>query len=311
MKIVFFGSSEFAIPSLKMLLGSKHKVLAVLTQPDRKKGRSLKTQATPVKNALTSKDIPIHQSEDIKDAATIKYLKSLSADLFIVVAFGQILPAEILSIPKIYSINLHASLLPKYRGAAPINWAVVKGETKTGLSIIRMTEKMDAGDIILQRKLPIEAEDTSDTLHHKLSELGAILLLDAIRFIEMDKITFKKQSQRAVTLAPKLKKEDGTINWQKSAKEIHNQIRGLLPWPGAFTFLDKKTLKIWKSETLNASQKPDPGTITDIRDDGFIVGCGKNYLIIKEVQLEGKKRMSASDFVRGFRELEKGTRFNV
>jgi len=311
MKIVFFGSSEFAVPSLKMLLGSQHRVSTVVTQPDRKKGRNLKTQPTPLKNALTSKDIPIHQPETIKNAATVKYLKSLSADLFVVVAFGQILPEEILSIPKFYSINLHASLLPKYRGAAPINWAVIKGEAKTGLSIIRMTEKMDAGDIILQRKVPIESEDTSDTLQHKLAELGGVLLLDAVRFIEMDKITFKRQSQRAVTFAPKLKKEDGAIDWQKNAKEIHNQIRGLLPWPGAFTFLDKKMLKIWKSETLNASQKPEPGKITDIRNDGFIVGCGKNYLIIKEVQIEGKKRMSAVDFVRGFRELEKGTSFNA
>lgn len=305
MKIVFFGSSDFAVPSLEALLDSPHKILAVITQPDRKKGRHLKIKATPVKNASFSKGIKIYQPENIRDAAFLKRLKSFHADLFTAIAFGQILPKNVLNIPKLYSINLHASLLPKYRGAAPINRAVINGETKTGLSIIKMNERMDAGDIILQRILEIEREDTSATLNSRLSKLGAILLLDTIRFIGEDKISFKKQDEKKATFAPLLKKEDGLIDWQKPAGEIHNMVRGLVPWPGAFTFFNGKMLKIWKSDILPSHEKSEPGKIVDIQKEGFMVACGNGWLIVKELQLAGGKRMDAASFIRGHK-IEKG-----
>ena len=306
MKIVFFGSAEFAVPSLERLLGSEHKVVEVVTQPDRKKGRHLKISATPVKGFASQKGVRIYQPENLKNPLSLKHLKSISADLFVVVAFGQILPEDVLKIPKLYSINLHASLLPKYRGAAPVARAIIHGEIKTGLTIIRMTDKMDAGDIMLQRKVEIDKEDTSETMDKKLSNLGTLLLLDAIRFIEKDKIKFEKQDKKKVTFAPKLKKEDGSIDWKKPASVIHNMVRGLRPWPCAFTFLDAKFLKIWKSEVLASREKKEPGEIVDIREENFFVSCGKDLLIVKELQLEAGKRMDVASFLRGHK-LEKGT----
>ena len=233
MKIVFFGSSEFAVPSLELLLKSQHDVLAVVTQPDREKGRDRVLAPTPVKEAASKEGIKVLQPENVNDPSFSEVLKKLSADLFVVVAFGQILAKDTLDIPELYSINLHASMLPKYRGAGPVNWTIIKGETKTGLTIIKMNERMDAGDIMLQRKVPIEAEDTAKSLSSRLSYLGGVLVLDAIRFIELDKIKFKRQPKKAGVLAPKLKKEDGLINWGKPAKEVRNRIRGCTPWPGA------------------------------------------------------------------------------
>ncbi|UCD55233.1 MAG: methionyl-tRNA formyltransferase [Candidatus Omnitrophota bacterium] len=305
MKIVFFGSSDFAVPSLRNLLDSPHEVLAVVTQPDRKKGRHLKVSQTPVKKLSSKRGITIYQPENAKDTESLKYLESLRADLFVVVAFGQIFSKSVLNIPKIYSINLHASLLPKYRGAAPVSRAIMNGENRTGLSIIRMNERMDAGDIILQRPVGIEEKDTSETLNRKLSDLGGILLLDAIRFIEQDRITFKKQDEKKATFAPKLKKEDGLIDWKKDALKIHNMVRGLTPWPCAFTFLNDKMLKIRKTDVSPSPDKSEPGEILDIQKEGLIVACGKGLLIIKELQLEGAKMMDIASFVRGHK-IEKG-----
>lgn len=305
MKIVFFGSSDFAVPSLRGLLDSPHEVLAVVTQPDRKKGRRLKLSQTPVKKLASKRGISIYQPEDAGDRESLKYLKSLRAELFVVVAFGQILTKSTLNIPKLYSINLHASLLPKYRGAAPVNLAIMNGERQTGLSIIRMNEAMDAGDIILQRPVEIEKEDTSETLNKRLSDLGAILLLDAVRLIGEDRATFKKQDRRKVTLAPKLKKEDGLIDWTKPAQEIHNKVRGTIPWPCAFTILDNKILKIWQSDVWPSRDKLEPGQILDIQKEGLIVACGKDLLIVKELQLAGAKMMDTASFVRGHK-IKKG-----
>lgn len=308
MRIVFFGSSAFAVSSLERLLNSQHDVQAVVTQPDRKKGRNLKLTATPVKALAESKKIKIFQPQGIADPASIKHLKSFRADLFIVVAFGEILTGSVLEIPRLYSINLHASLLPKYRGAAPINWAIINGEKTTGLSIIRMNEKMDAGDIILQRKIEIEKGDTSETLGGKLADLGAILLLDAIRFIEQDKIEFKKQDEKNITFAPKLKKDDGFIDWTKSAAEIHNKVRGTIPWPGAYTYFNDKKISIWKAQVLDG--KANPGEVAEA-EKKLIVGTGGGLLQIDKIQIEGKKPMETSDFLRGQRELKKGSGFGV
>lgn len=306
MKIVFFGSSEFAVPSLERLLESSHEVQAVVTQPDREKGRHLNVQGTPVKEIALKKRLKIFQPENLKGPEIRESLSSLSADLFVVAAFGQILPGDILKIPKLYSINLHASLLPKYRGASPINRAIVKGEKKTGLTVIRMNEKMDAGDIMLKRSVEIEAEDTSGSLGLRLSQLGAILLLDAIRFITEDRINFKKQNEKQASFAPPLKKEDGLIDWQKSADEINNMVRGFLPWPSAYTFLNNKVLKIRKSAAAPYYHKPEPGKIVDIQKGSFSVVCAKDALLVSELQLEGGKRMDAASFLRGHK-LEAGT----
>lgn len=305
MKIVFFGSSDFAVPSLKRLLDSAHEVLAVVTRPDREKGRRLKVTPTPVKTIALKKGVSIYQPENVGEKESLECLKSLRADLFVVVAFGQILDKVVLDIPKLYSINLHASLLPKYRGAAPINRAVMNGERQTGLSIIRMNERMDAGDIILQRPAKIEKEDTSETLNRTLSNLGAILLLDAVRFIKRDKVTFKKQNEKKATLAPRLKKESGLINWENAALDIHNVVRGLIPWPCAYTFLNNKILKIWKSEVCSSRANPEPGVIIDVQKEGLMIACGKDILIIKELQAEGGRRMDTTSFARGHK-IEKG-----
>ena len=306
MKIVFFGSSDFAVSSLKMFLDSEHEVLAVVTQPDRKKGRNLKVSATPVKDLAASKNVSVYQSENIGEESFLKRLKSFSADLFVVVAFGQILPGSVLGIPKRYSVNLHASLLPKYRGAAPINRAIINGETKTGLTIIRMNEQMDAGDVMLQRKIAIEREDTSESLKEKLSELGAILLLDAIRFIEEDRITFKKQDEKKATLAPKMKKEDGAIDWNVPAVEIQNRIRGVIPWPGAYTYIGDKRINIWKAKAQDGTA--NPAEIVEVQTE-LIVGTKKGLLKVEEIQAEGKKRMGALEFLRGYQGLNKGDTF--
>ncbi|NQU95158.1 MAG: methionyl-tRNA formyltransferase [Candidatus Omnitrophica bacterium] len=306
MKIVFFGSSDFAVSSLRMLLDSKHKVLAVVTQPDRKRGRNLKVSATPVNDLASSKNISVYQPENVGEKDFLKRLKSFSADLFVVVAFGQILPGEVLGIPKRYSLNLHASLLPKYRGAAPINRAIINGETKTGLTIIRMNERMDAGDIVLQRKVEIEREDTSESLRDKLSELGAILLLDAVRFIEEDRIDFKKQDEKKVTLAPKMKKEDGAIDWNTAAVEIQNRIRGVIPWPGAYTYLGDKRINIWKATAQDGTA--NPAEIVEAEKE-LIVGTKKGFLKVEEIQAEGKRRMGTEEFLRGYQGLNRGDTF--
>jgi len=308
MKIIFFGSSEFAVPSVKRLLDSQYEVLAVVTQPDRERGRRLKVQATPVKNALKGSDIPLYQPERMDDQQVVKGLKSHSADLFIIVAFGQILPSEILEIPRLYCINLHPSLLPNYRGAAPVNWAVINGESKTGLTVIRMNEKMDSGDIIIQRDVGIEGDDTADSLEGRLSELGSVLLLDTVKFIEEGRAKFKKQDEKKATFAPKLKKEDGLIDWSKTAREIHQRVRGTIPWPGAYTHYGDKKINIWKTSVIEGEGAP--GEVVSA-EENIIVGSKKELLRLDEVQLEGKKRMGSSEFLRGFRQLMKGGKFGV
>ena len=308
MKIIFFGSSEFAVPSLERILDSGHEVMAVVTQPDREKGRDLEIQATPVKNFASSRKVPIYQPENLRDHSVQERLKGLSADLFVVVAYGKILPRELLDIPGFYAINLHASLLPKYRGAAPIARAIMSGEKETGLTIIRMNEKMDEGDVVLQRKVGIEGADTSEALSQRLSRLGAILLIDAIRFIEEERISFKKQNERKATLAPILKKEDGLIDWNKDASEIHNKVRGTIPWPGAYTYFDSKKINIWKTSVLDGSGAP--GEVIETGKE-LLVGAKKGLLKIEEIQIEGKRRMESAEFLRGYRNLEKGSKFSV
>ncbi|MCX5686949.1 MAG: methionyl-tRNA formyltransferase [Candidatus Omnitrophica bacterium] len=303
MNIVFFGTSEFAMPALERLIDSKHEMLAVVTQPDRKKGRSLKLSPPPVKVLAMTKGIPVYQPLDASSAESAGYLSGLRADLFVVISFGQILKDKILSIPKLYPINLHGSCLPKYRGAAPTNWAIINDEKSSGVTVIKMNERMDEGDIILKREINIDDEDTNITLTEKLSELGAKALLEAIDSIEKDKnLTFTKQDAGEATYAPKLKKEDGLINWRDKAVVIHNKVRGLIPWPGAYTHYEGKVIKVLKTEICGAQafREAAPGEVIDIlKDKGIIVCTGSEPIAITHLQLEGKIAMDADSFVRG------------
>lgn len=312
MKIVFFGTSSFAIPSLRELIGSRHEILAVVTQPDRQKGRNLKISQPPAKVLALAEGIEVYQPDNASASDAAQYLKRLDAELFIVISFGQILKKNVLSIPKLYSLNLHGSLLPKYRGAAPTNWAIINGDKTTGITIIKMNEGMDEGDIILRKETGIDPEDTNITLSEKLSDLGADTLLEVIDMIDSGKkIALTKQDNAEATYAPKLKKEDGLIVWNREAVKIHNMVRGLIPWPGAYTHYDGKVLKVLKTGIPDVASGRDalPGTVIDVvKDKGMIVKTGSGNIAIQYLQLEGKKAMDSDAFVRGHR-IGAGYRF--
>lgn len=313
MRIVFFGTAEFAMPALRELTAGRHGVQALITQPDRKSGRRLRVSPPPTKVLALAKGIGIYQPQDASGRESVEYLKRLDADLFVVVSFGQILKKEILSLPKFYSINLHASLLPKYRGASPTNWAIINGERTTGVTVIRMNERMDGGDIILKKEIPIEPEDTNITLSEKLSELGAGALSEAIGLIaDKADLQFERQNDRDATYAPKLKKADGLIDWNEPAVTIHNKVRGLIPWPGAYTHYEGKILKILHtslSGTRPGGGQARPGEVRDIiKDEGILTHTGSGSILIKHLQLEGKKALDADSFVRGHR-IPRGYRF--
>ena len=302
MKIVFFGSSNFAVPSLQALAKTKHSISCVLTQPDKEKGRGLHIEGTAVKAAADTLGLKVYQPEKINTIETVNFLKSLNADLFVVASYGQILSQEVLDTPKIFSINLHASLLPKYRGAAPINWAIINGEQITGVTVIKMERRMDAGPIILQKTIGIAGEDTEATLGDKLSNLASELLLDCLVSIEDKNYKLKPQDETDVSFAPKLKKNDGAIDWNKPAEEINNLIRGCMNWPGAFTYYNGKLLKIYKAEAfkfLSPSVPQPPGGIVQVSKEGIVVATGGDGLMIKELQIESKKRMRVEEFIAG------------
>ena len=301
MNIVFFGTSEFALAVLHRLIDSRNKVLAVVTQPDRQKGRRLKVMPSPTKVLAESKGIPVYQPDDASSKDSISYLKKLNADLFIVVAFGQILKKEVLELPKIYAVNVHGSLLPKYRGAAPTNWAIINGEKTSGVTIIKLNEKMDEGDIILKKEIAIDNEDTNITLSEKLSDLGADALVEAIKLIEAGKAELVKQDDSIATYAPKLEKENGLIDWNEPAIKIHNKVRGFLPWPSAYTHFNKKILKILKTEVLEEPKtKAKPGEVIEIlKHRGIVVKTGEGNILIEHVQIEAKKPFDTDAFLCG------------
>ncbi|MCM8783406.1 MAG: methionyl-tRNA formyltransferase [Candidatus Omnitrophica bacterium] len=306
MKIIFWGTSHFATPSLEEVSCSGHEILSVVTQPDKKQGRHLELKPPPVKTKAVVLRLEVVQPEDIRSREFIEYLEEKKADLFVIVSYGKILPREILAIPKFYTINLHASLLPRYRGAAPINWAILNGEQETGLSIFKVTERMDAGEIILQKRIAIFENEDAITLGERLSKEGARLLKEAIDLIEEGRAVLIPQDENEVSFAPLLKKEDGRIDWNNPAVKIYNQTRALVPWPGSFCRWHNKLLKIWKTQVVEGSfLDAQYGEIVDINKDGFIVKTGQGGILIKELQLEGGKRMSAEKFLLGH-QLGKG-----
>ncbi|MDO8550890.1 MAG: methionyl-tRNA formyltransferase [Ignavibacteria bacterium] len=298
MNIIFMGSAGFSIPSLETLYKSKHKIVALVTVPDKEKGRGQKLSASPVKEFGIKNNIPLLQPEKLKDETFIQQLKDFNADLFVVVAF-RILPKEVFTIPPKGSFNLHASLLPKYRGAAPVQWALIKGEKKTGVTTFSLEEKVDTGNIYLQKEVIIEDEDNFETLHNKLSEIGAKAVLETVDMIESGNYQLKGQDNSQATPAPKITPVTGKIDWTKPAKEIHNLVRGLSPTPCAYFFHDNKKIKVYKTKVVE-KENPTPGKILDSKKNLY-VECGKDKLEILELQLEGRKRMSAEEFLRGFR----------
>ncbi|MFH0732422.1 MAG: methionyl-tRNA formyltransferase [Candidatus Omnitrophota bacterium] len=299
MNIIFFGTSEFAVASLQTLAKSAHKIQAVITRPDKKAGRGMQMQASPVKEAAEELGLLVYQPENLLSESAISALKLKPADIFVVIAYGEILKKQILDMPKRYCINLHASLLPKYRGAAPCNWAVINGEKRTGVTIIKLNEQMDAGDIITSQSVDISAGETSQDLDKQLALIGAETLLATIDLIEAKKEKLIKQDETYLTYAPKLTKKDGLIDWKKKAKQINNLIRGTQPWPSAYTYLDKMLLKIYKAKAEELLLETKPGLVAEVGKMSFTVACGEGALEILEVQLEGKRRMSAEEFLRG------------
>ncbi|MCX7833532.1 MAG: methionyl-tRNA formyltransferase [Ignavibacteria bacterium] len=297
MNIVFMGTPKFAVPSLEILIKNNYNISTVVTQPDRPAGRGLQIQFSEVKKFAILRKLPILQPEDLKSEDFIDTIKKLEPDLIIVVAY-RILPPEVFTIPKKGSFNLHASLLPKYRGAAPINWAIINGETETGVTTFFLEEKVDTGNIILQKKINIDFEDTAGTLHDKLSLLGAETVLETVRLIETGNVKTYKQNDTLATLAPKIYKDDCKINWDKNAIDIYNFIRGLSPTPCSYTYFDNKQLKIYSSKVTNRKSIANAGSII-IENRNLYVNTKDFQLQILELQLEGKRKLSAIDFING------------
>ena len=298
MNLVFMGTPEFAVPSLKKLHESKHNILAAVSGPDKRRGRGKELSPTPVKKAAIDLGLPVIEVEDLKSQEFHDKLKILNADLFVVVAF-RILSKTVLSIPKLGSINLHASLLPKYRGAAPIHWAVVNGDSETGCSIFFLSEKVDGGQILLQRKTPIGEMDTTGEVYDRLKELGSDLLVEAVDLIESGDYTLKAQDESLATPAPKVFNDDAFIDFKESSVKVHNRIRGMNPFPGAWTKIDGNKLKLLQTKPVNG-EKSSPGQVK-IVNEAVIVGCGEGALELMEVQMQGRSAMPAIDFFNGYR----------
>ncbi len=311
MRIVFFGTPEFAVLPLKTLLNSGHEVVAVATQPDRQSGRGRRVKPCPVKVEALNAGLRILQPQKVKDADFINELESLNPSVIIVVAYGQILPSEILNLPEFGCVNIHASLLPKYRGAAPVNWAIINGEKTTGITIMLMDEGMDTGPVLLQEETEIGPGDTAGSLLQKLSKTGADLLIPAVRGLENGSIKAVPQSSEA-SYAPVFKKADGLIDWSKSAEELNDFIRGMNPWPGAYSFIDKERFKILKALPVDpAAEDKDKGSGAIVRadKDELIVISGNKGLSILEIQPPGKPVMPVKAFLQG-RKLKEGMVFN-
>ncbi len=298
MDIVFFGSGKFAVKSLEALAASVHKVKLVVTQPDRPKGRHLNLLPTEVKAKAHELRLNIYQPQNPNSEEALGHLKQFDADLFIVIAYGHILKKSALSLPKLYPLNVHASLLPKYRGAAPINWAIINNEKESGISIIKMKETVDTGDLLLQKKLAIEQSDNAEILEVKLEELSALSLIEALDLITKDRAKFTKQDDSLASFAPKLEKHHGLIEWNKDARDIVNQIRGLIPWPGAWTYCQGKILKIWKADVVEGGLNK-PGEVLRADKGGIILALERGALKITELQMEGGRRLDPEAFLCG------------
>ncbi len=304
MNIIFMGTPDFAEGALKELIRAEQNIIMVVTQPDRAKGRGKDISMPPVKICAVEHGIEVFQPKKVKDPEAVKVIRDKKPDLIVVAAFGQILSKEILDIPKYGCVNIHASLLPEYRGAAPIQKCIMDGKKETGVTIMQMNEGLDTGDILMKRSIEIDDEETGGSLFEKLSRLGALMITEAIPLIEAGKLIPEKQDDTKSSYAGMLNKETGAIKFKNSAVELERLVRAMNPWPSAYTKFRNKTLKIWKASVVDDIETDDiyqTGTITNITKDDFTVKCGEKSLVIKELQLEGKKRMSAHDFMLGVR----------
>lgn len=308
MRIVFCGTPQFAVPSLKYLLEqSALEIVAVITQPDRPRGRGQEISFSAVKEAALAAKVAVHQPEKIRAAESEDLLRQLAPDCVVIIAYGQIIPARLLPIPKLGWINLHASLLPKYRGAAPINWVIANGEIRTGVTTMRIDAGMDTGEMLLQREIAIGAQETAPELAARLSQAGAPLMAETLRGLAGGTITPKTQNHAEASYAPMLKKEDGGIDWKRPAVEIYNRMRGFAPWPGAYTTFRGQNCQVWGEPVskerglLSGASEAAPGTLT-LEKNELLVGCGDaTVLSVRLVQMEGRKAVKAADFANGAR----------
>jgi methionyl-tRNA formyltransferase len=303
MNILFMGSAAFAVPSLTALIRSSHRIVEVVAQPDKPAGRGRKITACPVAAAARAAGLPLFQPASVKKSEALEHFQSLAPDLIVIVAYGKILPKMLIELPSYGAINVHASLLPKYRGAAPINWAIANGERETGITTMFITEELDAGDVLLSRATPIGAEETAAELHDRLALLGAGLLIETLAGLLMGAIAPAPQDHAAATYAPLLTKEDGRIEWSMPARVIHDRVRAFTPWPGAFAMLEGRTLRIHRARDAELHDGVGPGTVMEVAPR-WLVSCGEGALELLEVQGEGGRRMSAADFLRGHKICE-------
>ena len=308
LRIVFLGTPVFAVPSLQCLIDRGEYIVAVVTQPDRPVGRGRRVVPCPVKERALQHGLQVFQPERVNSAEFIACFRELTPDLAIVVAYGQIFSQQLLDIPTYGFINVHASLLPAYRGPAPINWAIINGDAETGITIMKVSLRMDEGDILLQEKVPILPRDDAESLHDRLAHLGACLVGQAIDLLRNNGWQPQPQDQSRATYAPMLKKEDGLIDWHSDALSIERKIRGMKPWPGTYTFYEGMHIKIHHAETCSYEARVAPGTILTVSPEGILTATGRGALLITEVQIEGKRRMSAEEFLRGH-VVREGTKF--
>ncbi len=299
MKIVYMGTPDFAAFILEALLQSRHEIAAVVTQPDRQKGRGKAVVYPPVKEKALQYGIPVYQPLRARDPEFIRLLQTIHPDCIVVAAFGQILPKEILTIPMYGCINVHASLLPAYRGAAPIQWCIIDGQKETGITIMQMDEGIDTGDMLNQFVIPLEEKETGESLFDKMARAGGPLLLETLEQAEAGTLCPKKQEEEKASYAKMLTKEHGNICWERPAEEIERLIRGLNSWPSAYSFYKTKTLKIWQADVIDEDSDQKPGQIVSVSDGNICVQTGRGILRLTEVQLEGKKRMKAAAFLNG------------
>ena len=310
MRVIFMGTPDFSVGTLEALIQAGHQVVLTVTQPDKPKGRGGKMQFPPVKETALEHGIPVFQPRKVREPENIEELRKYQADVIVVVAFGQILPREILELTPYGCINVHASLLPSYRGAAPIQWAVINGETVSGVTTMQMDEGLDTGDMLLKTEVPLEPEETGGSLHDKLAAAGASLCVRTLKALEEGTVTPKKQGESPTAYASMLKKEMGEIRWEEPAISIERLIRGLNPWPSAYTGWQDKTMKIWEAEVLEEDSGQEPGTVVRVDKDGFLVQTGKGLLKVTALQIPGKKRMEADAFLRGY-SMEPGEKLGI
>ena len=300
MRIIFMGTPDFSVGTLEALVEAGHEVCLVVTQPDKPKGRGKEMQYTPVKEAALKHGIEVYQPRRIREAECVEKLRQYNADIMVVIAFGQIIPKEILEMVPYGCVNVHASLLPKYRGAAPIQWSIIDGEAVTGVTTMQMDEGLDTGDMLLKTEVPITAEETGESLHDKLAKAGAALCVETLAKLQEGSIVPEKQGESPTAYAKMLDKKLGNIDWTKSAVEIERLVRGLNSWPSAYTYWNKKVVKIWKASVIDENSNEQVGTVVKVEKDGFYVQTGNGILKVLELQIPGKKRMDAGAFLRGY-----------